>query len=126
MFAELKDKLTNALSSLGSSKPNNDVTFKILKELWDKAENKSSYCQKQWGFWEGELTNKLLMLGYFPDQLRSNANIIKPIVETIIKSVLDSQFTVADQGGIVYLVVEEISMEDSPWEPLHMAVRQEA
>ena len=96
IFDELKDKLTNALSSLGSgNKPNNDVTFKILKELWDKAENKSAYCQKQWAYWEGELANKLVMMGYFPDQLRSNANIIKPIVETIIKSVLDAQFTVA-------------------------------
>ena len=95
MFNELKDKFTNALSSLGSGKPNNDTTWKLLKELWDKAENKSNYCQKQWGYWGGELANKLTMTAYFPDQTKSNANVIKPIVETIIKNVLDAQFTVA-------------------------------
>ena len=72
-----------------------EVLHRLLKDLWEKADDKSKYCKTQWGYWEGELINKLVMTAYFPDQTRSNANVIKPIIETILKNMLDAQFTIA-------------------------------
>jgi len=94
MLNELKDALQGIKSAL-TGEPTTDTKWKLIKEVWDKCERKDNYVKKQWGYWEGELTNKLQMIAYFPDQNISNANVIKPIVETITKNVLDAQFTVA-------------------------------
>lgn len=79
------------------SQPNagNDVLWKLVKDLWDKAESKSDLCKQAQSYWEGNLTQSLPANIYFPSQNHTNCNIIKPIIETKLKNTLDAQFTMA-------------------------------
>ncbi len=72
-----------------------DTTYKFIKELWDKCDNQEKHTRTCYEYWEGELVNKLVATAYFPDQKKTNGNIVKSIVETRLKSTLDAQFTTA-------------------------------
>lgn len=70
-----------------------DQLWKLCKHIVDTAENKKDFVTKCDKYWRGELQNRKAML--YPDQKKSSFNIIKPIVETKLKAVLDAEFSLA-------------------------------
>jgi len=86
------DRIVNYLQG---TQPSSDALWKLIKELWDKGENRSDLVKRAKRYWEGELDQSLPANIYFPQQSHTNCNVIKPIVETKLKNVLDAQFTLA-------------------------------
>jgi hypothetical protein len=90
------DRLMSYVSGSESNSSNsNDVLWKLCRDLWLKGESKTELCRKAQKYWEGELDQSLPANIYFPQQNHTNCNIIKPIIETKLKNMLDAQFTLA-------------------------------
>jgi hypothetical protein len=63
----------------------NVILWKKAKKLWDEAANKKDLFENFYKYWEGTLS----------DNSKEDFNVIKPIVETKTKALLDAQFTLA-------------------------------
>ena len=87
--------IERAANLLRGTKQEDITLFKLLKDLWENSENRGDYVREMFAYYEGNLTKKLSSNIYFPDQTRSNDNVIEPIVETKVSNLLDAQFTTA-------------------------------
>ena len=99
-FQSLYQKASNLFKS--KDVVANDTLWKLAKDLWEKGESKKDYVEKMRSYYEGELVNKLPGNSYFSDQEKSCDNVIEPIVETKISTLLDAQFVtsvVPDMGS---------------------------
>lgn len=64
--------------------------WELLKKIYEKAENKQDFVNNCNNYWDGKLSKDIIT---FKDQDRTAFNVIKPIVETKLKAMLDAEFT---------------------------------
>lgn len=88
--------IDKALSYFDDQKSSSDNSlWKILFKLWENAEDNSAHVKTCKSYWNGDLKTTVSASRNFPEQQKTNDNIIKPIVETKLKNMLDAQFTIA-------------------------------
>lgn len=64
----------------------------LINKIHEKADNRTDFVNKCNDYWDGKLHKDKQM---FNDQDRTAFNVVKPIVETKLKAMLDAQFTLA-------------------------------
>jgi hypothetical protein len=81
--------------SLKSTVREEELLWKLCKDLWEKSDNKTEYVKKCLKYYDGELINTLQSNFYFPDQSKTNYNVIQSITETKVNNILDAQFSIS-------------------------------
>ena len=67
-----------------------DQLWELVKSVWESGESNADFVSKCNDYWAGKLHKNYIL---FTDQNRTAFNIVKPLVETKLDAVMDSQFT---------------------------------
>ena len=68
-----------------------NTVWTFLDNIWKTGQTREEEIKKYYDYWDGKIAG----INPFPKQEKSATNIIQPIVETKLKSMLDAQFTLA-------------------------------